>query len=244
MPKRTVQLGSKILVATFANHWAVKIGDTWYEVDGAGKNANNSKNNISTKVGGSTSKNGAKLLEGGIVGTSDKTDKEIQKFIETWISNNPTYDVWTANCQKFVTDITVWATNGACKLPPMEAGDGAHGYGPSAFAGAKNGEATAHAGTGHAEAQGGVFRVSADGPAAGASAMAGETGFGAFGEASLGKVEVSAGPVRAHLEPNINTGVGMRNGNVEATFLGTGFKVGKNGVGVRTPLGGADCSIM
>ena len=34
----TVKLGRKILVWPVAHHWAVKAGDTWYEVAGASKN--------------------------------------------------------------------------------------------------------------------------------------------------------------------------------------------------------------
>ena len=78
-----------------------------------------------------------------------------------------------------------------------------------------------------------------------AQAVAGP-GFGAFGDASVGRLEVSAGNViGVHAEPNLNTGIGARNGNVEAHLLGFGAKVGADGVEVNTPLGGVNaCSIM
>ena len=40
---RTVKLGRKMLVGPVAHHWAVKAGDTWYEVAGASKNDKGAK---------------------------------------------------------------------------------------------------------------------------------------------------------------------------------------------------------
>ena len=76
-----------------------------------------------------------------------------------------------------------------------------------------------------------------------AQAVAGP-GLGAFADASLGRVEASAGPVGVHLDANINTGVGARNGNVEAHLLGFGGRAGADGVEINTPLGGANCALM
>ena len=43
----------------------------------------------------------------------------------------------------------------------------------------------------------------------------------------------------------MNTGIGARNGNVEAHVLGFGAKVGADGVEINTPLGGANaCNVM
>ena len=36
--ERTVKLGRKLLLGPAAQHWAIKVGDTWYEVAGASKN--------------------------------------------------------------------------------------------------------------------------------------------------------------------------------------------------------------
>lgn len=57
-------------------------------------------------------------------------------------------------------------------------------------------------------------------------------------EGSLGNV------VGAHFEPNINTGVGVRNGNFEVHLLGFGFKVGADGFEVNTPIGGVNAGFF
>ena len=65
---------------------------------------------------------------------------------------------------------------------------------------------------GKAGAQWGIFAAEAEGPMASAGAIANNDGFGAFTEASLGRAEGKVGPVRARLEPNINTGIGIKDG--------------------------------
>ena len=59
-------------------------------------------------------------------------------------------------------------------------------------------------------------------------------------------MELSAGNIAGiHLEPNVNTGIGARNGNVEAHVLGFGAKVGADGLEINTPVGGVNaCSVM
>lgn len=57
-----------------------------------------------------------------------------------------------------------------------------------------------------------------------------------FAEASLGRAEGQVGPVGARLEPNLNTGVGVREGQFQAKALGFGLSAGK-GLGIHTPLG-------
>ena len=49
---RTVKLGRKMLVGPVAHHWAVKAGDTWYEVAGASKNDKGAKMVVNRYVGG------------------------------------------------------------------------------------------------------------------------------------------------------------------------------------------------
>ena len=51
--------------------------------------------------------------------------------------------------------------------------------------------------------------------------------------------ELSAGPVGVHADLNVNTGAGVRGGN-----LGFGGKVGADGVTIDTPVGGAKCVVM
>ena len=50
---RTVKLGRKMLVGPVAHHWAVKAGDTWYEVAGASKNDKGAKMVVNRYVGSS-----------------------------------------------------------------------------------------------------------------------------------------------------------------------------------------------
>ena len=59
-------------------------------------------------------------------------------------------------------------------------------------------------------------------------------------------MELSAGNIAGiHLEPNVNTGIGARNGNVEAHLLGFGAKVGADGLEINTPIGGVNaCDLM
>ena len=59
---------------------------------------------------------------------------------------------------------------------------------------------------------------------------------GAFAEASIGRAELQVGPVGARLEPNLNTGVGLRDGALQAKAFGFGVSAGK-GFGIHTPLG-------
>ena len=62
----------------------------------------------------------------------------------------------------------------------------------------------------------------------------------------MGRFELSAGNVvGVHVDCNVNTGIGVRNGNAEAHLLGFGGKVGADGVEINTPLGGANaCNVM
>ena len=76
-----------------------------------------------------------------------------------------------------------------------------------------------------------------------AEAIAGN-GVGAWANASLIRGEVSAGPVGVHADLNVNTGLGVRGGNLDVHLLGFGTKVGADGVTIDTPLGGAKCAIM
>ena len=69
-------------------------------------------------------------------------------------------------------------------------------------------------------------------------------GFGAWANACLLKSEVSAGPIGIHLGPNLNTGVGVRGRNIDFHLLGSGMRLGADGLALDTPVGGAKCCIM
>jgi len=59
---------------------------------------------------------------------------------------------------------------------------------------------------------------------------------GIFVDAELYRAEANLSVVRAAVAPNVSTGIGCRDGNFEASFLGTGFGVGDDGLKVKTPM--------
>jgi len=234
---RAVILGKKILAPYLATHWALKIGDTWYDVPGASKSEKGAPNKIQKSYGRAAA-SGAVPLGGGTVGNTGKSDQEILAFCRQWEREHPTYDVIQSNCQMFATDLAYWACEGACDMPPMESGNATISRKGGAFAVCENGAAKAHANTGHVEGRRAWLSGAVDGPRAGVDARAGEQGLGAFADASWVRAEGRSGVVGAHLDLNVNTGAGMRNGNAEASLLGFGVKVGVNGLSLNTPLGG------
>eukprot|EP00116_Pleurobrachia_bachei_P011281 sb/3471543/ len=100
---------------------------------------------------------------------------------------------------------------------------------------------SARATTGKAGAQWKSLGAEAEGPSAAATASLDikNGNFGAFSEASVGRAEVK-GPlgVRARLDPNLDTGIGLQSGQLKAKLFGFGFSVGGGGIGISTPLGG------
>ena len=67
-------------------------------------------------------------------------------------------------------------------------------------------------------------------------------GLGLFFDASVARVEASFGNiVGLHVDYNLNTGIGARNGNIEAHLLGLGARAGADGLDVNTPIGGVNC---
>ena len=97
----------------------------------------------------------------------------------------------------------------------------------------------ARATSGKAGAQYSVFAAEAEAPSAGAAANwdPKNMNMGAHAEASLFRAEARAVGVGARLEPNLNTGVGMREGQAEVKALGFGVSGGWRGLGIHTPLG-------
>ena len=76
-----------------------------------------------------------------------------------------------------------------------------------------------------------------------AQAVAGP-GLGVWADASLLRVEASLGNVvGVHLDLNVNTGVGVQNGNLDVHFLGYGGRIGADGISSDTPVV-TSCNIM
>ena len=241
---RQVKLGRIAMIGSpVAYHWAVQVGDTWYEIDG-GKSSPNSV----TKHKGSSAASGAGSLGGELVGETDATNDEIEKWIDRWLNRNPDYETLTANCQKFAYEFMEWLTDGnfICSHR-FNAADTTSNNDVNirSFRRAEDGNAVARISDAEARASYAYGSISARTLHAQAQAVAGP-GLGAWADASAFKVEASLGNVvGAHLEPNVNTGVGVRNGNVDVHLLGFGGKIGADGIELNTPLGGVNaCSVM
>jgi len=246
MASQPIVLGKKVIVPYVATHWAVKVGGTWYEVPGS-KSAN-SPNHIERDDRNRTAApSGATPLGGGLLGRTTKSQAQINEFIREWERKNPMYKFTTTNCQKFVKDFVDFLGDGRLQVPMMmEAGMRNRGQGPTAYSAHDSEAALARATTGRQEGQHGLARGAAEGPSACAHAVCGTQGFGAFADASLGRAEAAVAGFGVHVDPNINTGLGVRHGNFEASLLGTGFKAGVDGLEVNVAgVGGkVPCSIM
>ena len=84
-----------------------------------------------------------------------------------------------------------------------------------------------------------ILPASLRGPYAEAEAIAGP-GVGAWANASAARYEQNIGNLaEVHADLNVNTGAGIRGGNVDVHLLGFGGRVGTDGLEVNTPLGGA-----
>ena len=71
--------------------------------------------------------------------------------------------------------------------------------------------------------------------------------FGAFAEVNFLQTQFSApgNSLGLHYGVNLNTGLGVRNGNFEAHLLGFGAKIGTDGIEINTPTVGVNaCSVM
>jgi len=223
-------------------HWAVKVGDDdFYEIERQGSKKDK-RNSINGKKDGkpksyyyNRSREATLLL----AGATEKSDSEIIDFNREWVREFPTYAAVADNCQKFTLDLVQHLIGGAFELPLPQAGVGAWSDGPGSSTVDSERYAHAKATTGKAGAQYGILGVEAEGPkvAAGVSNDIRNGNWGAYTEASLGRAEGKVGPVRARLEPNLNTGAGFRDGQAQAKFLGFGFSVGNKGAGLSTPLG-------
>ena len=80
-PQRNVKIGRIMLSPIVAYHWAIKIGDTWYEIGGGHKSVKNSKNEI-VRSHGHNAKSSAGQLGGELVGVTTKSDDEIDNWID------------------------------------------------------------------------------------------------------------------------------------------------------------------
>jgi len=212
-----------------AQHWIVQVGGHNYQAGRCDDDLNPAEPTPAPRSLAGCSK----------AGETSKTDEEIQAFIKWWNKHGGgtrKYNLVTNSCQTFAVHFVHFLCGGNGKIPQ-----------PAGVQFAANKEHfVASAGFGE------VAAVSYDGakvalsaPNASVHAISGQ---GGFVQAEAFKAEAGTdtalGRVGVHISPNLNTGGGVRNGNLEATVFGTGARLGRDGVGIRTPIGGADCSVM
>jgi len=217
------------LITAGAQHWIITVGTRKYQ---AGCNQDGMN-------WGSSDQANKSMVGCTKCGTTVKTDAEIEEWLVYWnkdLGGKTEYNLLSNSCQTFATHLVRWLCDGNGNLP------NAGGF--SMTMDRKNFNVSAGMGEVACASYNGA-KAAASGPAVGFQGVKGE---GAFLKAEAAKAELGAdtqfGRVGVVWSPNVNTGVGVRDGNAEASVLGFGGKVGKDGVGVRTPLGGADCVLM
>lgn len=181
---------------------------------------------------------------GEIVGKTIMTDEEIEVFYETW-SKEKKYFAPTTNCIKFAYELIEKLTNGKFLISHstvVAANVSENSRITSTCIKWVEGDGTAlgRCGAGDTRFTYGLFGLRCRfGPEFKAQCLAGLPGLGLFLNLSCSRVEFSilfpciGGDL--HADININTGVGARNGNIEAHFLGFGGKVGTDGIELNTP---------
>lgn len=116
--ERIVKLGYKHLTPPplpVALHWAVKVGDFWYEVEGSSIKESYTEMVIFKERGDRAPSGVGSLVK--VVGATNKTDEEIAAWIEDWKIENPIYDFLEINCQKFGYEFIRWLTGGVFSIP-------------------------------------------------------------------------------------------------------------------------------
>eukprot|EP00931_Biecheleriopsis_adriatica_P038387 TRINITY_DN21996_c0_g2_i1.p1 TRINITY_DN21996_c0_g2~~TRINITY_DN21996_c0_g2_i1.p1 ORF type:complete len:164 (+),score=16.91 TRINITY_DN21996_c0_g2_i1:63-554(+) len=114
---RDITFGRKALSGDIAYHHAIKVGQTWYEVTGADKNASGAPTEIADHVGNS-SRLGATPHRS--LGNTSKTDEEIADFNRQYVKDNPTYDLHRCNCQLYVRKLASFLGVGRNDLNYLE----------------------------------------------------------------------------------------------------------------------------
>eukprot|EP00092_Neocalanus_flemingeri_P021571 GFUD01023396.1.p1 GENE.GFUD01023396.1~~GFUD01023396.1.p1 ORF type:complete len:187 (+),score=59.24 GFUD01023396.1:297-857(+) len=136
--ERKVFLGTKPCdgYGRFATHWAVRVGDdSWTEVDGGSGVEESEEGDKNTINGGSPARlfRGANARSGStvhcVLGTTDKTDGEIDEFNRNYLLNNPKYSIVQSNCQDYVISLVQFLVGDTSKLPYREVGKYATGVG-------------------------------------------------------------------------------------------------------------------
>ena len=248
--ERIVKLGRKPILLPIAHHWAIQVGDKWYEI--IQKNWETRRNAVNICIGYAAISTAGKF-GGELVGKSTKTDKMIITWLNMWLALNPFYNLLSDNCQKFSYEFMVWLTDhnylcdhrvDAGNINTFVLRNGL--ISRSAIAASKGGNFIYHINSGENNMTTvGPFNKKTKGANLTAQAVAGP-GLGVFLDVGHSDTSVSIGNlIGLHIGLNANTGIGARNGNLEAHLAGFGGKVGADGIEINTPAGGVNiCSLM
>lgn len=95
-----IKLGKYKINNLVAEHWAIKIGDIWYEVEGVSKEQDGNQNKI--KKHKDDSKYTTICLLGTLDNKSNLSESFIEKIINEWLEKHPFYRFNGDNCQLFV----------------------------------------------------------------------------------------------------------------------------------------------
>ena len=155
----------------------------------------------------------------------NKNRNEIESFNTNYLSKNPVYDLLFKNCQTYAQEFIQWLTGGCFNnLPQMESGLTSWADGINAFSHKTSGYAGLYATTGKAGVQLSIYKVEIEGPSFGVHLTAGNEGFGAFIDFSIGRIESSIGPASARWEPTLILELDSKR-KFEANILGLGFSL-------------------
>lgn len=230
-----VSLGKTSLTGMAAgHHWAVKVGSKWYEYTGTTPGMR-SKCAMRMKLGATSTEGAGAHGRLVLVGATCKSEAEIVDFVSRYEIRHPEYCSISINCQKFAVEFIDWLTAGNYDITTMSsAGLGVHLCVATAFAGSTDSESRATCRLGHVAAEGTVISGKAEGPGVNAQYC---TRKGAFLDMEACRVEASVGGVvGAAFCPNVSTGAGIRNGNLQAKLFGLGGGIGHDGLQLSTPL--------
>ena len=252
MKERNVKVGRYMIIPLMAQHWAVQVGDKWYEVYDPQVSGKTSAGMMKIKQSnGYAAESGAGKFGGNIVGKTTKRYDEINMWIRKFLRLHPTYYLTSENCQNFVLDMVIWLTNNNYKIDFMiEAANHSSVVTSSAlvcdgFAASEDGNGIAAWTLAQLTATGNGVNSKVVVGQFGAQAIAGP-GLGLFVDATLLDINATVGNYfGGHIGLNAKTGVGIRNGNLEGHLLGFGGKIGADGIELNIPIAGVKaCSVM
>ena len=98
--KVAINLGTGLI-----NHYAVKVGNRWFEVEGAGKKSNGPNVIVETVGDRSSIPYGVGAKAFAQPGTTDKSYHQIRMWNKIWQEKHAKYDFMRCNCQHYAKDL-------------------------------------------------------------------------------------------------------------------------------------------